>query len=129
MSSPDYDVVVFGATSFVGQIVARYLAEYLQTRDETLRWAIAGRSAAKLNELRRSPGVAGQSVPIIVADAANETQLRAMCGQTRVVVSTVGPYALYGEPLIKACVESGTDYCDLTGETQWIKKMIKNMNP
>lgn len=126
MTSPDYDLVVFGATSFVGQILTRYLAEYLsgQAETETMRWAIAGRSQAKLEDFRRSLGVAGQSLPIIVADAANEVQLQALCAQTRVVVSTVGPYALYGEPLIKVCAESGTDYCDLTGETQWIKRMI-----
>ncbi|RDK11400.1 saccharopine dehydrogenase family protein [Cupriavidus lacunae] len=125
MTAPDYDVVVFGATSFVGQILTRYLAEYLSGQAETLRWAIAGRSKAKLEDVRRSLGAAGQSLPIIVADAANEAQLRVLCAQTRVVVSTVGPYALYGEPLIKVCAESGTDYCDLTGETQWIKRMIE----
>ena len=124
MTAPSYDIVVFGATSFVGQILTRYLAEHLAGQAETLRWAIAGRSEAKLNDLKRSLGTAGQSLPIIVADAGNETQLRALCAQTRVVVSTVGPYALYGEPLVKVCVESGTDYCDLTGETQWIKRMI-----
>ncbi|MES2008129.1 MAG: saccharopine dehydrogenase NADP-binding domain-containing protein [Pseudomonadota bacterium] len=125
MTAPDYDVVVFGATSFVGQILTRYLAEYLSAQAETLRWAIAGRSEAKLEDVRRSLGAAGQSLPIIVADAANEAQLQALCAQTRVVVSTVGPYALYGEPLIKVCAQSGTDYCDLTGETQWIKRMIE----
>ncbi|WP_416048235.1 saccharopine dehydrogenase family protein [Cupriavidus basilensis] len=125
MTAPDYDVVVFGATSFVGQILTQYLAEYLSGQAETLRWAIAGRSEAKLEAVRRSLGAAGQSLPIIVADAAHEPQLRALCAQTRVVVSTVGPYALYGEPLIKVCAESGTDYCDLTGETQWIKRMIE----
>ncbi|MGT2457865.1 saccharopine dehydrogenase family protein [Cupriavidus basilensis] len=125
MTAPDYDVVVFGATSFVGQILTRYLAEYLSGQAETLRWVIAGRSEAKLEDVRRSLGAAGQSLPIIVADAASEAQLRVLCAQTRVVVSTVGPYALYGEPLIKVCAESGTDYCDLTGETQWIKRMIE----
>lgn len=124
MTAPSYDIVVFGATSFVGQILTRYLADYLSGQTETVRWAIAGRSESKLQEVKRSLGAAGQSLPFIVADAANESQLRAMCAQTRVVVSTVGPYALYGEPLVKVCAESGTDYCDLTGETQWIKKMV-----
>ena len=124
MPAPAFDVVVFGATSFVGQILTRYLAEHFSGDGETLRWAIAGRSEAKLLDVKRSLGAAGESLPIIVADAANETQLRALCAQTRVVVSTVGPYALYGEPLIKVCAESGTDYCDLTGETPWIKRMI-----
>ena len=112
MTRPTHDLVVFGATSFVGQILARYLAEVSR---RTLRWAIAGRSEAKLRQVRDTLGAAGQSVPIIVADAADEAQLRALCAQTRVVVSTVGPYALYGEPLVRVCAETGTDYCDLTG--------------
>jgi short subunit dehydrogenase-like uncharacterized protein len=124
MTRPAYDLVVFGATSFVGQILTRYLAEHLAVQGEVLRWAIAGRSAAKLEEVRRSLGAAGESLPVMVADAADETQLRALCAQTRVVVSTVGPYALYGEPLVKVCAQSGTDYCDLTGETPWIRRMI-----
>ena len=129
MTAPSYDIVVFGATSFVGQILTKYLAEYLADQRETVRWAIAGRSAAKLGELKQSLGTLGQSLPVIVADAANEAQLRAMCAQTRVVVSTVGPYALYGEPLVKVCSETGTDYCDLTGEAQWIRRMIAKYEP
>ncbi|BAX63926.1 saccharopine dehydrogenase family protein [Burkholderia stabilis] len=129
MTQPTHDLVVFGATSFVGQILTRYLSDYLSGSGETLRWAIAGRSEAKLRQVRDALGAAGQSVPIIVADAADEAQLRALCAQTRVVVSTVGPYALYGEPLVRVCAETGTDYCDLTGETQWIKRMIEKYEP
>ena len=99
MPQPTYDLVVFGATSFVGQILARYLSG--AGAGEMLRWAIAGRSDAKLRQVRDTLGAAGQSVPIIVADAADEAQLRALCAQARVVVSTVGPYALYGEPLVR----------------------------
>ncbi|MCX4163037.1 MULTISPECIES: trans-acting enoyl reductase family protein [Paraburkholderia] len=129
MTARDYDLVVFGATSFVGQILTRYLSEYLSSGTETLRWAIAGRSESKLKSVRDSLGAAGQSLPIIVADAADEAQLQAMCARTRVVVSTVGPYALYGEPLVKVCAQSGTDYCDLTGETPWIRKMVDRYEP
>ena len=129
MTARDYDLVVFGATSFVGQILTRYLSEYLSSGTETLRWAIAGRSESRLKTVRDSLGAAWQSLPIIVADAADEAQLQAMCARTRVVVSTVGPYALYGEPLVKVCAQSGTDYCDLTGETQWIRKMIEKYEP
>ncbi|MXN77674.1 saccharopine dehydrogenase [Burkholderia sp. 4701] len=131
MTTPAYDLVVFGATSFVGQILTRYLSEHLSGAGggETLRWAIAGRSETKLRQVRDALGAAGQSLPILVADAADEAQLRALCAQARVVVSTVGPYALYGEPLVKVCAESGTDYCDLTGETQWIKRMIDRYEP
>jgi short subunit dehydrogenase-like uncharacterized protein len=124
MHSSQHDIVVFGATSFVGRILCRYL---LQTfgpgRD--LRWAIAARSASRLQELRDSLGAAQADVPSIVADASDEAALRALCAQTRVVVSTVGPYALYGEPLVRVCAQSGTDYCDLTGEVQWIRRMIE----
>ncbi|MDR8028739.1 saccharopine dehydrogenase NADP-binding domain-containing protein [Burkholderia cenocepacia] len=131
MPQPTYDLVVFGATSFVGQILARYLSDYLSGAGagEMLRWAIAGRSDAKLRQVRDTLGTAGQSVLIIVADAADEAQLRALCAQARVVVSTVGPYALYGEPLVRVCAQTGTDYCDLTGETQWIKRMIDKYEP
>ncbi|EXB27666.1 saccharopine dehydrogenase family protein [Acinetobacter baumannii 1437282] len=125
MTQSNYDLVVFGATSFVGQILTRYLAEYLSTQHEQLRWAIAGRSQQKLQELKNGLGRLGESLPILIADAGNPAELNALCAQTRVVVSTVGPYALYGEPLVQACVNNGTDYCDLTGETQWIKKMIE----
>ncbi|MFM0290850.1 saccharopine dehydrogenase family protein [Paraburkholderia megapolitana] len=129
MTARDYDLVVFGATSFVGQILTRYLSEYLSSGTETLRWAIAGRSESKLKSVRDSLGAAAQSLPIIVADAADEAQLQAMCARTRVVVSTVGPYTLYGEPLVKVCAQSGTDYCDLTGETPWIRKMVEKYEP
>lgn len=118
MSDQSYDVVVFGATSFVGQLVCRYL---LDTYGDELRWAMAGRSASKLAEVQ---AMLGSQQPVIVADAADEAAMRALCQQTRVVISTVGPYALYGEPLIRACVETGTDYCDLTGEIQWVRQMI-----
>lgn len=125
MTQTNYDLVVFGATSFVGQILTRYLAEYFSTQQEQLSWAIAGRSQQKLQDLKSSLGTLGESLPILIADASNQVELNALCAQTRVVVSTVGPYALYGEPLIQACVNNSTDYCDLTGETQWIKKMIE----
>ena len=119
-----HDLVVFGATSFVGQILARYLYKEFGLRGR-LRWAIAGRSQAKLEELRRSLGPGAAKLPIVVADAADDAALRELCAGARVVASTVGPYALYGEPLIRACVEAGTDYCDLTGEPQWIRRMLQ----
>ena len=123
-TAPAHDLVVFGATSFVGQILVRYLADEFGSRGR-LRWAIAGRSRSKLESLRESLGSAAAKLPIVVADAADGPALRAMCESTRVVVSTVGPYALYGEPLVQACAETGTDYCDLTGEPQFIRKMVE----
>jgi short subunit dehydrogenase-like uncharacterized protein len=124
MSSPSHDVVAFGATSFVGKILCRYLLEEFGARGE-MKWAAAGRSKAKLEELRSTLGANAGTLPLIVADAADEASLRKLCASTRVVVSTVGPYALYGEPLVKACAESGTDYCDLSGEVQWIRRMVQ----
>lgn len=119
-----FDVIVFGATSFVGQILTRYLWQQYNG-DEAPRWAIAGRSKSRLEALRSSLGEAASELPLIVADAGDDADMRALCEQTRVVISTVGPYALYGEPLIKACTDTGTDYCDLCGEVQWMRRMIR----
>jgi short subunit dehydrogenase-like uncharacterized protein len=118
-----YDIVVFGATSFVGQILTDYLLKAYGTGKD-LKWAIAGRSQAKLNSLKADLGNAGTDLPMLIADAADESALKELCDQTRVVISTVGPYALFGEPLVKVCAETGTDYCDLTGEVQWIRRMV-----
>jgi short subunit dehydrogenase-like uncharacterized protein len=127
MDSKKFDIIVFGATSFVGQILCRYLHQHLA--GTTTAWAMAGRSESKLKQFRAelalsAPACQPESIEIIVADAQDEAALTSLCQQTRVVVSTVGPYALYGETLVKACVDTGTDYCDLTGEVQWIRRMI-----
>ncbi len=122
--SPPFDVVVFGATSFVGQIITQYLAKQYGVGG-SVNWAIAGRSEAKLLALRTTLGESAANLPILLADAQSAEQLKNLCAQTRVVMSTVGPYALYGEPLVKACAETGTDYCDLTGEVHWVKRMIE----
>lgn len=119
-----YDLVVFGATSFVGQILTQYLFDSYGVAGE-LRWAIAGRSESRLGALKSGLGTSATDLPVILADATDDQSLKAMCEDARVVISTVGPYALYGEPLVKACVETGTDYCDLTGEVQWIRKMVE----
>jgi short subunit dehydrogenase-like uncharacterized protein len=123
-TSPKFDIIIFGATSFVGQILTRYMLSQF-TIESKLKWAIAGRSQNKLDELKLSLGAAGKDLDILVADASDENSLRALCHSTRVIVSTVGPYALYGEPMVKTCVALGTDYCDLTGEVQWIAKMLE----
>lgn len=120
---PQYQIIVFGATSFVGQLITDYLFEQYGV-DNSLKWAIAGRSETKLQALRDSLGDSAATLPILVADSQSEVSLKNLCTQTQVVLSTVGPYALYGETLVKACVETGTDYCDLTGEVQWVKLMI-----
>jgi short subunit dehydrogenase-like uncharacterized protein len=124
MTAKPYDVVVFGATSFVGQILTRYLFEQFGLEGD-LSWAAAGRSTAKLEEVRKSLGRGGGKLALLQADAGDEASLRRLCKNARVVVSTVGPYALYGEPLVRVCAETGTDYCDLTGEVQWMRRMIQ----
>jgi short subunit dehydrogenase-like uncharacterized protein len=121
-SDHQYDLIVFGATSFVGKILTTYMIEHLGTNSD-ISWAIAARSATKLIELRDSYGESAKHLPMIIAESHDEASLKAMCSQTRVIISTVGPYALYGELLVKTCAETGTDYTDLTGEAQWIKQM------
>jgi short subunit dehydrogenase-like uncharacterized protein len=115
-----YDLVVFGATSFAGEILCRYLVERHGIAGD-LRWAIAGRNADKLETVVASTGA---DVPRIVADAGDPEALAQLAASTRVVASTVGPYALYGTGLVAAAVAGGTDYCDLTGEPQWMQEMI-----
>lgn len=124
MSDTTFDLVVFGATSFVGQILCQYLIDTYGTEGE-LKWAAAGRSQSKLEAVRNELGANAKKLPLITADANDAASLRALCEQTRVVASTVGPYALYGEAMVQACAQSGTDYCDLTGETQWIAAMLE----
>ncbi len=121
MADNHYDVVIFGATSFVGQLVCAYLAERHPASSE-FKWAMAGRNKRKLEQVRDD--IDRKDIDLIVADADDSASLDALCVRTEVVVSTVGPYALYGEPMIAACVEAGTDYCDLTGEVHWIKQML-----
>jgi short subunit dehydrogenase-like uncharacterized protein len=116
-----HDLIVFGATSFVGQILCRYLAE----NHPSMKWAAAGRSQKKLELLRAALGPQAAQLPLLLADAADEASLRALCEKARVIVSTVGPYALHGQLLVKVCAETGTDYCDLTGEPQWIHRMLR----
>lgn len=123
------DIIVFGATSFVGQIVCRYLLEtstgQSAKQQNSVSWAMAGRSLQKLQSLHASLGSEAGNVPVIVADANDTASLKTLCERAKLVISTVGPYALYGEAVVKACVSSGTDYCDLTGEPQFIMKMLQ----
>ncbi|HWV97010.1 MAG TPA: saccharopine dehydrogenase NADP-binding domain-containing protein [Xanthobacteraceae bacterium] len=121
-SSAPFDVVVYGASGFTGRLVAEYLVSRSgQPRD--LKWAMAGRSLDKLAAVRDEIG-APKDTPLIVADAADPASLEAMLKQTKAVLTTVGPYQLYGTDLVAACVESGTDYLDLCGEPVWMRQMI-----
>lgn len=121
METPTYDLVVYGASGFVGRLICRYLAQD-PVNTEPPRWAIAGRNSAKLlaiaseyPELKR---------PFIIADAEDPASLARLCEQSKVVISTVGPYNRYGEALVAQCARSGTDYVDLCGEPVWLKEMI-----
>ncbi len=118
---PKFDVIIFGATSFVGDIITAYMMKQYGVSGK-VAWAVAGRSESKLAALKEKHGA--EALDHIIADASDETALKQMVTQAKVILSTVGPYALYGEPLVKACVEAGTDYCDLAGEVQWYKCMM-----
>jgi short subunit dehydrogenase-like uncharacterized protein len=122
MPSSKFDIVVYGATGFTGQLVAEYLAAQYKA-DAGLKWAMAGRSKDKLATVRNAIG-APADTPLIVADASDPASLKAMVAQTRSVITTVGPYQLYGADLLAACVASGTDYLDLCGEPVWMRQMI-----
>jgi short subunit dehydrogenase-like uncharacterized protein len=121
-SEREFDIIVYGASGFTGRLVAEYLVTRASGTDSP-RWAMAGRGRTKLEEVRSSIG-AGIDVPLIVADAADSAALRAMAERTRVVISTVGPYQLYGSRLVEACVATGTGYVDLCGEPAWMRDMI-----
>lgn len=112
----DLDIVVFGATGFTGGLVAQYLA----SQPEPVRWALAGRDAQKLERVRSGLSLRGHKPAIIVADASDAAALAEMAGRTRVVLTTVGPYVRYGEPLVEACARAGTHYVDLTGEPPFV---------
>lgn len=122
MSSTKFDIVVYGATGFTGQLVAEYLTTHYKN-DNALKWAMAGRSLGKLKSVRDAIGAPGNT-PLLVADASDATSLKAMAEQTMSVISTVGPYLLYGNELIAACAATGTDYFDLCGEVPWMRRMI-----
>jgi short subunit dehydrogenase-like uncharacterized protein len=116
----EYDIVLYGATGFVGKLTAEYLAR----AGGGARIALAGRSTERLLAIRETLGEAAQSWPVLVADASSPSTLDAMAAQTRVVVTTVGPYTRYGLPLVGACAAAGTDYADLTGEPPFVRDSI-----
>lgn len=119
----EFDIIVYGATGFTGRLVAEYLASHYAGRKDAPKWAMAGRSADKLAEVR-SLVDAPTDTPLIVADASNPASLDSMAARTQVVLTTVGPYQLYGTELVAACVKAGTAYADLCGEPGWMREMI-----
>ena len=121
MNEQKFDVIIWGATGFTGRLVAEYLLGKYGL-DGDLKWAIAGRNKEKLESIREELG--NTHIPLWVADSMKMGSLNAMVQQTNVICSTVGPYAKYGSNLVEACVKHGVDYCDLTGEVQWIRRMV-----
>ena len=118
-----FDVVLYGATGFVGQQTVDYFAQQPDVKASGLRWALAGRSKARLEQVRQACGGAAKS-GVVVAAAGDTKALDALAKSTRVVLSTAGPFALYGSALVAACVKHGTHYVDITGETPWAAEMI-----
>jgi short subunit dehydrogenase-like uncharacterized protein len=120
--SSKFDIIVYGATGFTGQLVAEYLAAHYTGKDAP-KWAMAGRSLDKLAAVRDAIGAPADTA-LIQADASDPASLKAMVDQTNSVISTVGPYQLYGSELVAACAASGTDYFDLCGEPVWMRQVI-----
>jgi short subunit dehydrogenase-like uncharacterized protein len=115
-----HDIVVLGATGFTGALTAEYLARHAPAES---RWALAGRNMDKLEQVRRRLGAGASEVPLLRADVTDAGSLREIAEATRVVITTVGPYIRYGEPLVAACAAAGTDYVDLTGEPEFVDRM------
>lgn len=114
----EFDIIVYGASGFTGRLVAEYLAARGITR-----WAMGGRSLTKLTEVRDEMGLPAET-PLVVANSDDPASLELMCARTRVIITTVGPYQLYGPQLVAACAKTGTDYVDLCGEPAWMRQMI-----
>jgi saccharopine dehydrogenase (NAD+, L-glutamate forming) len=122
-SDRELDLVLFGATGFTGRLTAEYLARH---RPAGLRWALAGRNPAKLEGVREHLTTIDDSLgdlPLLAADVNDDVSLKDVAHRARVVITTVGPYLTYGEPLVAACAEAGTDYVDLTGEPEFVDRM------
>ncbi len=122
-ANTNYDVIVWGATGFTGRLVAQYLLQQYGV-DGEVKWAVAARSQQRLDALISSLGDAAVGLASFTADSDDLSSLVALARRTRVVLTTVGPYALYGSKLIQACIETGTDYCDLCGEVPWMRQML-----
>ncbi len=116
----EFEIILWGATGFTGKLVADYLVHQYGQGD--VKWALAGRSQAKLEQLRDELGV--DELPIVTADSEDWQSMSTLASRSKVICTTVGPYALYGTPLVSACAEQGTHYCDLTGEVQWMQRVI-----
>ena len=122
MSEREFDVIVFGASGYTGRLVAEYMGkEY--GNDESIRWAIAGRNKDKLSSIKKDLNL-NERISIIEVDSTNKDSLDSMTSSAKCILTTVGPYQLYGSSLVQSCSENGTDYVDLTGEPGWMYEMI-----
>lgn len=123
MQEREFDVIVWGATGFTGRLVCEYLLATYQP--DQLRWAMAARSEDRLRMLGNELGAGDRSIPRFTADSHERASLDALVARTRVVLTTVGPYAKHGSELVAACAAAGTDYCDLSGEVPWMQEMLE----
>ncbi|MCH1553060.1 MAG: saccharopine dehydrogenase NADP-binding domain-containing protein [Luminiphilus sp.] len=121
MSNRDFEVIIYGASGFTGRLVAEYMGK---TYGQSINWAMAGRNEAKLAEVRREVG-APESTPLVIADADDLDSLRSMVKRADCILTTVGPYQLYGSELVGLCAQEGTHYVDLSGEPGWMHEMIE----
>ena len=121
MSNRDFEVIIYGASGFTGRLVAEYMGK---TYGQSINWAMAGRNEAKLAEVRAEVG-APDSTPLVIADADDLDSLRSMVKRADCILTTVGPYQLYGSELVGLCAEEGTHYVDLSGEPGWMHEMIE----
>ena len=115
-----FDLIIWGATGYTGKLVCEYI--FKNYKNTNLKWALGGRDKSKIKSLISSLNLT--SIPYLIADSNNKNSLLDMTKMTKTICSTVGPYAKYGTLLVEACIESKTNYCDITGETQWIRKII-----
>lgn len=119
----EFDVIIYGSTGYTGRLVAEYMVSQYGSSDDRPKWAMAGRSQAKLEEVRDLIA-APKDTPLVVADADDSASLDAMTKRAAVILTTVGPYQLYGDALVASCVANGTHYVDLCGEPGWMRQMI-----
>ena len=115
----ELDIIFWGASGFTGRLVAEYMLRKYGVNG-SVKWAMGGRNAVKLEGIQKEIGA--EEIPLVIADSQKMDTLERMVKRTKVVCTTVGPYAQYGSPLVGACVKHQTDYCDLTGEVQWMRK-------
>ena len=121
-----YDVVLWGSTGFTGRFVAKYLLAVSRSRLPQLRWALCGRDRARLDALAAELATGGGTPPpVLIASSTSQAQVDSVVSQARVLISTAGPFASYGTPVVDACVRLGTDYVDINGEVGWHKSMIE----